>query len=135
LTNAFRQDEMAAVSLQEDAAANEYPVPETCSTLPFTSKGHRNHSTNSYSLSGSIDRLETPPEAEPPRSRKPEKSEKPVKPEKPVKTDKPVDPKVPDPSPKVRYETAMVHMSDCPTIRSDCVSSNQVVVYWTVPGD
>jgi len=24
----------------------------------------------------------------------------------------------------------MVHMNDCPTIRSDCVSSNRVVVNW-----
>lgn len=34
------------------------------------------------------------------------------------------------PEPKIQYETAMVHMNDCPTIRSDCVSSNRVVVNW-----
>ena len=40
-----------------------------------------------------------------------------------------------EPSPKLRYETAMVHMSDCPTIRADCVSSNQIVVNWTFPSE
>ena len=40
-----------------------------------------------------------------------------------------------EPNPKLRYETAMVHMSDCPTIRADCVSSNQIVVNWTFPSE
>ncbi len=82
-------------------------------------------------MSGSVDRLEelTDSESRNHRSRNNHVEKQPEIPQKQP------EPEVVEPSPKLRYETVLVHMSDCPTIRADCVSSNRVVVNWTTPGE
>ena len=122
-----------ALSFQEDFPVNEVPLQSSSSTLPFAaSKAHRNQGQTSQSVSGSLERIETHQEGL--ELEMPELTKSSIKrgqqdqPERdqPDVLEKPVEPvEIRDPSPKLRYETAMVHMSDCPTIRSDCVSSNQ----------
>lgn len=137
------QDEAApdAESLQEDVQPKQIPFQDSSSTLPFAAKNQKHsNQASTQSMKGSIERIEQQGrdqdvETSRPKGRKMQQE----KPETQNVLERPVEMEqlaaAVEPSPKLRYETAMVHMSDCPTIRADCVSSNQIVVNWTFPSE